>query len=123
VMENANAEFHAFMEMGRTLAGIHVSRTLAEDMTMHLFKTGTKDADKVKESRGFIRVMELFNGAAKGAALETAQETAWGYLNSVTEYVDHWVRAQSDENRTASALWGQGNDLKTRAMELVTSLA
>jgi phage/plasmid-like protein (TIGR03299 family) len=77
VLENANAEFHAFMEMSRQLAGIRLSRPLAEDLTLHLFKTGTtKDADKVKESRGFIRVMELFNGAARGATLETAQELA-----------------------------------------------
>jgi len=122
VMETANEEFRAFMEMGRTLAGIKVARPLAEDLCVHLFKGNSTDTDKVRETRGFIRVMELFNGAARGATLETAQETAWGYLNSVTEYADHWVRAQSDENRTASALWGQGDALKNRALELVTSL-
>jgi hypothetical protein len=124
VLENANAEFHAFMEMSRQLAGIRVSRPLAEDLTMHLFKTGTtKDADKVKESRGFIRVMELFNGAARGAQLETANQTAWGWLNAVTEYADHHIRAHSDENRTASALWGQGDTLKNRAVELALAAA
>jgi phage/plasmid-like protein (TIGR03299 family) len=124
VLENANAEFHAFMEMSRQLAGIRLSRPLAEDLTLHLFKTGTtKDADKVKESRGFIRVMELFNGAARGATLETAQETAWGWLNAVTEYADHHIRAHSDENRTASALWGQGDTLKNRAVELALAAA
>jgi phage/plasmid-like protein (TIGR03299 family) len=124
VLENANAEFHAFMEMSRQLAGIKVARPLAEDLTMHLFKTGTtKDTDKVKESRGFIRVMELFNGAARGATLETAQETAWGWLNAVTEYADHHIRAHSDENRTASALWGQGDTLKNRAVELALAAA
>lgn len=124
VLENANAEFHAFMEMSRKLAAIRVHRPLAEDLTMHLFKTGTtKDADKVKESRGFIRVMELFNGAARGATLETAQETAWGWLNAVTEYADHHIRAHSDENRTASALWGQGDTLKNRAVELALAAA
>lgn len=124
VLENANAEFHAFMEMSRQLAGIKVARPLAEDLTMHLFKTGTtKDADKVKESRGFIRVMELFNGAARGAQLETANQTAWGWLNAVTEYADHHIRAHSDENRTASALWGQGDTLKNRAVELALAAA
>jgi phage/plasmid-like protein (TIGR03299 family) len=124
VLENANAEFHAFMEMSRQLAGIKVARPLAEDLTLHLFKTGTtKDADKVKESRGFIRVMELFNGAARGAQLETANQTAWGWLNAVTEYADHHIRAHSDENRTASALWGQGDTLKNRAVELALAAA
>jgi len=123
VLEDANAEFKAFMEMSRTLAGIKVARPLAEDLTMNLFKTGTKDADAIKESRGFIRVMELFNGAARGASLETAQETAWGWLNAVTEYADHHIRAHSEENRTASALWGQGDALKNKAVGLALAAA
>ena len=123
VMESANEEFHAFMETSRTLAGIRLSRPLAEDLTLHLFKTGTKDADAVRETRGYVRVLELFNGAARGAALETAQETAWGWLNAVTEYADHHIRAHNDENRTASALWGQGDTLKNRAVELALASA
>lgn len=123
VMENANEEFKAFLETARLLSGIKVSRTLAEDMTVHLFRTGTRDADAVKESRGFIRVMELFNGAAKGAMLETAQETAWGWLNAVTEYTDHHIRAHNEENRKASALWGPGDALKNRAVELALAAA
>lgn len=118
VIEDANAEFGAFMSTARKLAAIKVEAQLAEEMTMALFRKGQTDADKVKESRGFVRVMELFNGAAKGATLETARDTSWGWLNSVTEYFDHHVRAHSDENRTASALWGQGDDMKNRALEI-----
>lgn len=118
VMESANEEFKAFMDTARVLSGIRVARPLAEDLCVALFRSGVKDADAVKDSRGFIRVMELFSGAARGAQLETAQETAWGWLNSVTEYADHHVRAHSAENRTASALWGQGDALKNRALEL-----
>lgn len=120
VLESANEEFKAFMEMSRQLAAVRLARPLAEDLTMHLFKTGTKDADAIKESRGFLRVMELFNGAAKGAELVTARETAWGWLNAVTEYADHHIRAHSEENRTASALWGQGDALKNKAVDLLT---
>lgn len=123
VMESANEEFRSFMEMSRTLAGIKVARPLAEDLTMHLFKGSSTDTDKVRESRGFIRVMELFNGAAKGALLETAQDTAWGWLNAVTEYADHHIRAHNDENRKASALWGPGDALKNRAAELALAVA
>jgi phage/plasmid-like protein (TIGR03299 family) len=123
VMETANEEFRAFMEMSRTLAGIKVARPLAEDLTIHLLKGNKTDTDKVRESRNFIRIMELFNGAARGATLETAQETAWGWLNSVTELADHHIRAHSDENRTASALWGQGDTLKNRAVELALAAA
>lgn len=123
VLEDANEEFKAFMEMSRQLAAIKVARPLAESLCVELFRTGTKDADAIKESRGFIRVMELFNGAARGAGLETAQETAWGWLNAVTEYADHHIRAHSEENRTASALWGQGDALKNKAVGLALAAA
>lgn len=122
-VEQANAEFGSFMQMSRTLAGIKVHRPLAEDLTMHLFKGNSTDTDKVRESRGFTRVMELFNGAAKGAQLETARETAWGWLNAVTEYTDHHVRAHNAENRIASALWGPGDALKNKAVELALAAA
>jgi phage/plasmid-like protein (TIGR03299 family) len=122
VLESANAEFAAFMEMSRQLAGIQVARPLAEELTLHLFKGSSTDTDKVMQSRGFIRVMELFNGAGKGSLLETSQETAFGWLQACTEYADHHIRAHSAENRTASALWGPGNDLKNRALDLALAL-
>ena len=118
VVEAANAEFGAFMQTARKLAAIKVERKLAEEMTLALFRKGQADADKVMESRGFLKVMSLFNGEAKGATLETARETAWGWLNGVTEYFDHHVRAQSEENRQAAALWGQGDGMKQQALEI-----
>ncbi len=118
VIESANEEFNAFMQTARTLAGIKVESKLAEEMTLALFRKGEADADKVRESRGFTQVLSLFNGGAKGAELETAKETAWGWLNACTEYYDHHVRAHNDENRIASALWGVGDDMKQRALEI-----
>jgi phage/plasmid-like protein (TIGR03299 family) len=118
VIEEAQAVFGTFMQTSRKLAAIKVEAKLAEEMTLALFRKGETDADKVRESRGFTQVMSLFNGAAKGALLETARETSWGWLNAVTEYTDHHVRAQTEENRTAAALWGQGDALKQRALEI-----
>jgi len=118
VIEEAQAEFGTFMQTARMLAGVKVESKLAEEMTLALLRKGTADSDKVKESRGFTQVMNLFNGAAKGALLETSRETAFGWLNACTEYFDHHVRAQNDENRIASALWGQGDDMKQRALEI-----
>jgi len=124
VIEQAQAEFGTFMETSRKLAAIRVESKLAEEMTVALFKKGTEsDADKVRESRGFASVMSLFAGAGKGAMLETSRGTAWGWLNAVTEHVDHHVRARSDENRTASALWGPGDALKQQAVEIALAAA
>jgi hypothetical protein len=83
-----------------------------------LLRKGTEEADKTKESAGFTKIMSLFEGGGKGSTLETSRETAFGWLNACTEYYDHHIRAHSDENRTASALWGVGDDMKQRALEI-----
>lgn len=118
VIEAAHAEFGTFMETTRKLASIKVESRLAEDMTTLLLTTPTRDADSARDSAGFTKIMSLFQGEGKGSMLETSRETAFGWLNACTEYVDHHVRARSEENRTAAALWGQGADLKQRALEI-----
>ena len=122
VIETAQAEFGTFMQTTRKLAAIRVESKLAEEMTVALFRKEASD-DKVRESRGFASVMSLFAGAGKGAMLETSRGTAWGWLNAVTEHVDHHVRARNDENRTASALWGPGDNLKQQAVEIALAAA
>lgn len=122
VMETAREDFAAFMEMARQLTAIKVESARAEEMTTLLLTTPARNADAARESAGFQRIMGLFNGLGRGAELETAKETAWGWLNAVTEYVDHHARARSDENRTASAIWGPGADLKAKAVQIVQSV-
>ena len=39
--------------------------------------------------KGLQQVYGLFTGAGKGSDLASASGTAWGLLNSVTEFVDH----------------------------------
>lgn len=120
VVEAANEEFGAFMTMARSLAHIKVERERAETLTVALINKADEDA--ARDSAAFTRIMDLFSGSGKGATFDTAHETAWGWLNACTEYADHYVRARSDENRQASALWGPGDALKNRALSLATSL-
>lgn len=67
--------------------------------------------------RALQRVESLYGGAGRGANLESAQRTAWGLLNAVTEYVDHERRARSNEYRMDSAWFGQGAQLKQKALD------
>jgi len=117
-VEAANAEFSAFMTMARDLAKIKVERDAAESLTVKLLAKASEEV--ARESAAFEKIMSLFNGAGKGSNFETSHDTAWGFLNAVTEYADHHVRARSDENRKAAALWGQGAAMKQRALDLVT---
>ena len=118
-VEAANAEFGAFMLMARNLAQVKIDHDAAEELTVKLLMKSNEEV--ARASAGFTRIMSLFDGAGKGSNFETAHDTAWGWLNAVTEYADHHVRARSDENRKASALWGPGDALKNKALELVSA--
>lgn len=69
----------------------------------------------VVNDRAVKSVQELFMGRGKGSDLTSAAGTAWGLVNSVTEFVDHHRRARSDGHRLEAAWFGQGAILKQRA--------
>jgi len=67
--------------------------------------------------RAVKAVQKLYEGGGKGALLPSSAGTAWGLLNSVTEFVDHHRRARSDDHRRDAAWFGQGAVIKQRAWE------
>ena len=73
--------------------------------------------------RALKKVQELYEGHGRGAELQAAKGTAWGLLSAVTEFVDHERRARSQEYRLDSAWFGQGGQLKQRALEQALQLA
>jgi phage/plasmid-like protein (TIGR03299 family) len=73
--------------------------------------------------RALRKVQSLYEGQGKGATLASANGTAWGLLNAVTEYVDHERRARSTEYRMDSAWFGQGAVIKQRALDAALKLA
>jgi phage/plasmid-like protein (TIGR03299 family) len=80
------------------------------------------EADALQSSKGFQSIMALFGGKAKGSSLPGVRGTRWGWLNAVTEYVDHYqgTSKTSQENRFNNSQFGNGADLKNRAFDLVT---
>ncbi|MGL6251131.1 MAG: DUF932 domain-containing protein [Billgrantia desiderata] len=80
------------------------------------------DPSKLPNYRALNRVQKLYHGEGRGAQLCTAQGTAWGLLNAITEYVDHEKRARSNDYRMDSAWFGQGASLKDKALESAMAL-
>lgn len=73
--------------------------------------------------RALKAVQTLYDGHGHGAELASAKGTAWGLLNSVTEYVDHQRRARSQDSRLDSAWFGQGATLKKKALDEALKMA
>jgi phage/plasmid-like protein (TIGR03299 family) len=117
-------QFADFMDDMRRLADTKLLDSEVVAMTVELFKPGsaklaTEEFKKALDARAAQAVLSLvLDGKARGSTLDGVKGTAYGWLNGVTEYVDHAARARSDENRFASAFFGPGDTLKTRAFEM-----
>jgi phage/plasmid-like protein (TIGR03299 family) len=74
-------------------------------------------AQGLANERALKKVQALYDGQGKGADLLSANGTAWGLLNAVTEFVDHERKAKNSDFRLDSAWFGQGASLKQRALD------
>lgn len=80
-------------------------------------------ATGLTNERALKTVQTLYDGHGHGAELASAKGTAWGLLNSVTEYVDHQRRARNQDYRLDSAWFGQGAAVKKKALEEALRMA
>jgi phage/plasmid-like protein (TIGR03299 family) len=110
------AAWDSFRHTVTRLANIEMLEEEAVEMTAQVFGGG----EKVRETAGYKKVLSLFNGEGMGSTLDGVMGTRWGFLNAVTEYADHHVRARTDENRFVASQWGAGADLKARTLELLS---
>jgi phage/plasmid-like protein (TIGR03299 family) len=111
--------FEGMMDNYRKLARQGVSVEYAKQFTNELFPAAyNQQTNTFKESRGFKRVMELFDGAGMGANNFGVYGTKWGLLNAVTQYVDH-ERGHNVDTRMNNAWFGNGDRMKTQAEALL----
>ena len=116
----AVSQWDGFMYKLRALA----ERKVKNHEAMNYFLKVVCDADDeeaipngLPNERALKKVQSLYDGQGRGADLLAAKGTAWGLVNAVTEYVDHEKRARSTGHRMDSAWFGQGANLKQRALE------
>ncbi|MGF6603284.1 phage/plasmid-like protein (TIGR03299 family) [Paraburkholderia sp. GAS448] len=98
--------------MGSTEAGIVLAGVLAKQQADNVATAAT-------ETRGYKKIMELFNGSGRGSEMSGVRNTAWGLVNAVTQYVDFERQARNNETRLNSAWFGPGARLKD---EIVSEL-
>lgn len=122
--------FDTFVQAAGMLTRVKVSDAAARAFVARMLRASSRgvvagddeDADemvedgKSRQPRGLEVIMDLFNGAGKGAAMKGSQGKAWGLVNSITEYVDHFSTAATPSHRLDRALFGSGDKLKTLAL-------
>jgi hypothetical protein len=111
--------FDGMMDKYRSFARQDVSSAYAKDFFSQLFPPSfDPETQSLKESRGFKRVLDLFDGAGMGSTRRGVYGTRWGLLNAVTQYIDH-ERGHNVDSRMNNAWFGNGNRLKTEAESLL----
>ncbi|MBC3874889.1 DUF932 domain-containing protein [Undibacterium flavidum] len=107
----------AFMYRMKTLSERKVKSHEAMNYFLRVFTDPSTTATGLSNERAMKKVQELYDGRGKGAELASSKDTAFGLLNSVTEYVDHEKRARTVDHRLESAWFGQGASLKQKALD------
>jgi len=113
------SSWDGFMYRMRTLAERKVKSHEAMNFFLRVFTDPESTATGLTNERAIKAVQALYDGNGKGAELTSAKGTAWGLLNSVTEFVDHQRRARSQDYRLDSAWFGQGAVIKRKALDEV----
>jgi phage/plasmid-like protein (TIGR03299 family) len=107
-----------FMYGLKNLSERKVKPAEAQNYVWRVFNDGSnKSSTSSSNERAMAKVMTLFEGGGQGADLSSAKGTAFGLLNSITEFVDHERRALNPDNRLDSAWFGQGAAIKQKALD------
>ncbi len=112
-----------FIYQMKTLASRKVHRIEAMNFLVEVLGDPEQPLHQQSNEKTISNVYALFNGKGKGSGLTSANDTAWGLLNAVTEYVDHHKTARSPDNRLNSAWFGQGAAIKAKALQEAIRLA
>lgn len=109
-----------FLVQSRKLSGETMGQAEADAFISALLQPYHTSKMAMNQTRGYKRIMELFNGRAIGADIPGVAGTRWAMLNAVTELVDH-ERGRSNNTRIESAWFGTGAVLKNKALELLSA--
>jgi phage/plasmid-like protein (TIGR03299 family) len=114
----AQGIFAEFMGAARALSRVRVSNTAAAAQTAKLLVDAKlyKTPELAETSTGYNKIINLFRGSAMGGTLAGTEGTAWGWVNAVTEYVDHHASKRTPDARLSAAWFGAGAALKEAAM-------
>ena len=128
-LELAQEAFGEQMEIFRKLAATPLGAKETLRATAQLLSTkdiatlAKVELMEIVEGKTAKAISNLAFGGALGAELEGTTGTLWGWVNGVTEFVDHAAGARSASGRLDSAFFGKGEALKSKAFAMAKELA
>ena len=115
--------WEAFMTSIKAMSDRPVNRFEAMSYLVNVLGDPALPLNDQPNQKAIQTVYGLYSGEGKGSKLQSANGTAWGLLNGVTEYVDIHRRARNQDYRLDSAWFGQGAQVKQKAFEGAMALA
>ncbi len=112
-----------FMTSIKALANRPVNKFEAMSYLVNVLGEPSVPLNEQPNQKAIQTVYGLYAGEGKGSQMTSANGTAWGLVNGVTEYVDSLRRARNQDYRLDSAWFGQGAQIKLKALESAMALA
>lgn len=118
-----HGSFDAMKAKAEKLSHKKMDKELALKLLVDLFEEKGADQNKIStKNMNIIQgVYNKFNGSGIGSDLPSANGTAWGLLNAITEYCDHDY-GRSDNNRFKAAQFGTTAALKQKSLEYILEM-
>jgi phage/plasmid-like protein (TIGR03299 family) len=117
------ASWDSFVARMRALVDRPVDPDSVEGLLRRVLTYAAPDSKTLVVNEQAVSIVNsLYEGGGRGALMASSRGTAWGLLNSVTEYVDHHRRARSDDHRRDAAWFGQGAQIKQRTWDELLKL-
>lgn len=113
----------AFMASIKAMSNRPVNKFEAMSYLVNVLGDPALPLNDQPNQKAIQTVYGLYSGEGRGSKLQSANGTAWGLLNGITEYVDMHRRARNQDYRLDSAWFGQGAQIKQRGLAAAMALA
>lgn len=111
------SSWEIFMANMKSMSNRKVTKFEAMSYLVNVLGEPDLPLNNQPNQKAIQHVYNLYAGQGKGSKLQSASGTAWGLVNGVTEFVDVHRRARNQDYRLDSAWFGQGAQIKQRALE------
>ena len=118
-------QFEQFSGIAKALSRVQMNQARFDDFLTKFVAKATPEEEstdeliKLRSTRTYRSIADLYAGAAVGAEMKGVSGTAWGALNAITEHFDYHVQARSDSNRVLSSWMGSGDRAKSNALQML----